>query len=97
MRLRFLLLMLTVSLWAVNAAVVVTPTVTTVAGGFEYDYTVANSGTLGIIRFQLTLSSSPTSVTAPTDWIFNTFVSGADTLVEWASASEEIASGASLA
>jgi hypothetical protein len=47
-------------------------------GGREYD----NAGPLGIILFQLTFPVDPTSVTAPADWMFNTFASGTETIVQ---------------
>src|SRR4051794_15912789 len=92
-QMRSMLLALMVSLWSAEAAIVVTPVVT---GGFWYDYTVDNSGPLGIILFQLTLPIDPTSVTAPADWMSNTFALGTDTIVQWASEISEISAGGSL-
>jgi hypothetical protein len=93
MRMRSMLLCLAVSMWSAEAAVVVTPVVT---GGFSYDYTITNTEPFGIIQVQLTLPVDPTSVSAPTDWVFNTFSSGSDTIVQWASETAEISSGGSL-
>jgi hypothetical protein len=96
MRTISVLLFLGVSVVTTQAAVVV-PTITPVTGGFSYDYTVTNTGDTGIIQFQVTLSSGPTSIGTPLDWISTSFASGANTVVQWVSVTSEIPAGADLA
>jgi len=90
MRIACTLLLFAASLCSLKAAVIVTPAVTPQGSDFAYDYTVVNNESLSIIFFQLTLSVSPTSVQAPPGWISNSFASGGDTFVQFASETDDI-------
>ena len=77
-----------------HAAVIVTPEIT---GTFSYNYTIENTDPLGIIFFQLTLPTAPTSVSSPnSDWIANVSASGTNTLVQWASDVSQVPPGGNL-
>ena len=76
-----------------------TPVVTEASGQLSYNYTVTNDTELSIILFQLTLPIDPISIASPAGWLPNSFMSGAQTVIQWASEdpASDIAPSGSLA
>lgn len=87
MRIRSVLLTLAASLCSMQAAVMVTPSVTSSGGNYTYNFNVFNGESQPLIWFQLALPSSPISVDSPSGWITSSAASGGQTMVQWLSSS----------
>jgi hypothetical protein len=96
MRICTVLLMTTTIVCSARADVVLTPAITPSGGDLSYNYTVTNTEPLGIVAIDLSIPVAPTSVSAPPDWTTNTFADVSGFVVQWFSASSEIAPGTSL-
>lgn len=99
MRIRSVLLTLAASLCSMQAAVIVTPSVTSSGGNYTYNFTVFNGEIQPMIWFQLALPSDPAAVDSPSGWITSSSAASGQTMVQWLSSSSayDIAPSQSLA
>jgi hypothetical protein len=82
MRLRCLLAALLTGA-ALEAAVVMSPVVTSAGNTYHYDYSVSNTEELPIVGIQLILSVEPSAVSGPAGWISNHTPFDNVFLVQW--------------